>query len=93
MPNIALMSYLMIFFTTEEKGFWFRWVFTLVTDANNKHTSHPNVLKLQRNRNHEHSFSFHLADAQQVSFALKLINSRKVTGYEKLSEKTIHIAY
>ena len=57
------------------------------TEAINKHSFHPSVLKIQGNRNPEQSFSFHLVDTQQVSLALKRINPRKETGYDNLPGK------
>ena len=63
------------------------------TEANNKHSSHPSVLKIQGNRNLKQSFSFHLVDTQQVSLALKRINPRKATGYDNIPGKIIRIAY
>ena len=43
------------------------------SEAINKHSSRPSVLKIQGNRNPEQCFSFHLVDTQQVSLALKRI--------------------
>ena len=66
---------------------------TSATDAINKHSSHPSVLKIEGNRNTEHSISFQLVDTQQVSLALKKVNPRKATGYDNLPGKIIRIAY
>ena len=63
------------------------------TEAINKHSSHPSVLKIQGNRNPEQSFSFHLVHTQQVSLALKMINPRRATRYNNLPGKIIRIAY
>ena len=56
-------------------------------------SSHPSALKIQENRNPEHSFSFQLVDTQHVSLALKKVNPRKATGYDNLHGKIIRIAY
>ena len=79
------------YFSTVAMGFGFEDCVKSATDAINKHSSHPSVLKIQENTDPENSFSFHLVDTQQVSLALKRINSRKATGYDKLPGKIIRI--
>ena len=59
------------YFSTVSMGIGFDDNVTSATDAINKHSSHPSVLKIRGNRNPEHSFSFQLVDTQQVSLALK----------------------
>ena len=59
------------YFSTVAMGIGFDDCVTSATDAIDKHSSHPSVLKIQGNRNPEHSFSFQLVDTQQVSLALK----------------------
>ena len=81
------------YFSTVAMGIGFDDNVTSATDAINKHSSHPSVLKIQGNRNPEHSFSFQLVDTQQVSLALKKVNPRKATGYDNLPGKIIRIAY
>ena len=61
------------------------------TDAINKHSSHPNVIKIQENSNPENCLSYRLVHTQQESLALKWINSRKATGYDNLPGKIIRI--
>ena len=79
------------YFSTEAMGVGFEGCVKSATDAINKHSSHPSVLKIQENRDPENSFSFHLVETQQVSLALKGINSRKATGYDNLPGKIIRI--
>ena len=81
------------YFSTVAMGIGFDDSVTSATNAINKHSSHPSVLKIQGNRNPEHSFSFQLVDTQQVSLALKKVNPRKATGYDNLPGKIIRIAY
>ena len=59
------------YFSTVAMGIGFDDSVISATDAINKLSSHPSVLKIQGNRNPEHSFSFQLVDTQQVSLALK----------------------
>ena len=81
------------YFSTVAMGVGFEDCVKSATDAINKHSSHPSVLKIQENRDPENSFSFHLVDTQQVSLALKRINSRKATGYDNLPGKIIRISF
>ena len=66
---------------------------TSATDAINKHSCHPSVLKLQGNKKTRTLFQLQLVDTQQVSLALKRIDSRKATGNDNLPGKIVRIAY